>query len=128
MMLEYLNSAACFVMMVYSLPFAMAMGNRGMFVHRMAVAAVQCGLFLQATNPWVLWVPEVSWPTAFLNISAAFMLLIWWRRAWAFARSYLQPVEPEDLEQMRRASDWSEGAPRRNPHVHTYPWSGTPKA
>lgn len=93
MILEYINSAACLVLMGYSLPVAMAVGNRGMWCQRMALVSVQIGLFLQMSTPWVGWMPQATWTSVYLNAAAAVMLTVWWRRAWVFIRSYLAPVE-----------------------------------
>ena len=121
-MLEYLNAAACLVLMGFSLPVAMTMGNRGMWCHRLSMVAVQIGLFMQLTNPWVGWVPEATWTGVYLNAASAVMLMIWWRRAWMFIRSYLGPI---DTENKRRRGDMPIHPTNR---VHQYPWSGTPKA
>lgn len=92
-MLEYLNSAACLLLMLYSLPIAMAIGNQGLWAERMSIVAVQIGLFLGMTNPWAGWQAESPWTEVFLNVSAAVMLTIWRRRAWIFVTNYLAPVE-----------------------------------
>lgn len=120
-MLEYLNSAACFLLMLYSLPVAMAVGNNGMWPQRLSIVAVQFGLFLQATNPWAGWC-LVSWPSVFLHVSAAVMLTVWWRRAWIFVQSYLTPAE--DLQKRRRREDWPAA---HRPAVIRRTLSGTPK-
>lgn len=104
-MLELLNCAACFLLMLYSLPVAMVVSNRGMILQRLSIVAVQIGLFLQATNPWAAWVPEIYWPSSFLHVAAAVMLTVWRKRAWIFVRSYLAPVDC-DLDHMRRREDW----------------------
>jgi len=123
-MLEILNSSACLLMMLYSLPLAMTMGNRGLLVERLAIVAVQCGLFLGLTNPWASWGTPSPWTEVYLNVSAALMLTIWRRRAWIFVMNYLGPV---DLTKHRRADDYQAG-PTPVPQVHRWPWSETPKA
>lgn len=121
-MLEYINSAACFVLLLYSLPVAMAVGNRGMWFQRLSMVAVQIGLFLQMTTPWVGWMPQATWTAVYLNAAAAVMITIWWRRAWAFVKGYLGP----DIAERRRRTD--RPPELHQPVVHRYPWSGTPKA
>jgi hypothetical protein len=107
-MLDLLNCIACLVLMGFSLPVAMVMGNRGMWAARLSMMAVVLGLFLQLTNPWVSWVPAVSWTGVYLNTAAAVMAIIWRRRGWLFVRSYLTPVEEEDFHLKRRRGDWPE--------------------
>ena len=104
-MLEIINSVACIALMGYSLPVAMLMGNRGMWLERLSLVAVQFGLFLQLTNPWASLLPEVTWTQVYLNAVSALMLTAWWRRAWIFARSYLSPSDGS-LKRKRRRTDW----------------------
>ena len=121
-MLEIVNSVACFIMMGFSLPVAMAMGNHGMWFHRLSLVAVQFGLFMQMTNPFIGWLPEITWTGVYLNAASAFMLCIWWRRAWLFVRSYLGP---QDKGAKRRKSDWPMHPVQHaglSPH-----WHGGPK-
>lgn len=118
-MLEFINSAACVVLLIYSLPVAMAVGNRGMWAQRLSMVAVQVGLFLQMTTPWVGWMPQATWASVYLNASAAVMLTVWGRRAWIFVKSYLGP----EIKTRRRRTDRPirERPPR-------FPLGGTPKA
>ncbi len=118
-MLEYLNAAACILLMVYSLPVAMIMGNRGMWLERASVVAVQVGLFLQLTTPWVSWAPAMTWPGVYLNVAAAVLITIWWRRMWAFVKHYLGPVDAP-MDQMKRRDDWRK--PTSAPQVHRDSW------
>lgn len=102
-MLEFLNSAACFVLMLYSLPVAMLVSHKGMWAQRLTMLAVIIGLFLQASSPWLNWVDDVTWPSAWLNISAAVMLGVWWESAWAFLSIHLGPPQHSPK---RRSSDF----------------------
>lgn len=121
-MLEYLNTAACVLLMVYSLPVAMIMGNRGMWGERLSIVAVQLGLFLQLTSPWVGWAPAITWPGVYLNVSAAVLITIWWRRLWAFVHHYAGPVD-EPLDRMRRRDDWHKAPePATAGHRHRDSW------
>lgn len=124
-MLELINSAACLVLMVLSLPIAMVVGNRGMWLERMSIVAVQFGLFLQVANPWAMWADPVRWITVFLNVVAAAMLLIWRRRAWIFIRHYMGP---SDLAKRRRRTDWPRNRPVEPQAVLRHRWHETPKA
>lgn len=120
-MLEYLNSAACLALMLYSLPIAMTIGNRGLWLERLSICAVQFGLFLRMTNPWADWTAPATWTEVYLNVAAVILLTVWRRRVWIFVRSYLAPAS--ELGQKRRRSDWAEPtAPMR------YHLRGTPKA
>jgi len=121
-MLEYVNSAACFALMLYSLPVAMAIGNRGLWWHRLTMIAVQIGLFLQMTTPWVGWLPIATWPAVYLNAAAAVMITVWWRRSWAFIKAFLGP----EIDTKRRRTDFPPDLSR--PAVHRSPWIIPPKA
>lgn len=124
-MFEMLNSAACFLMLLYSLPVAMVMDNRGQWLKRLSIVVVMFGLFLQATNPWARWVGEILWPSCLLHTAMAVMLSVWWQRAWIFVRSYLAPIDG-DLDHMRRAEDWGEAPPRQTAGFPDT-WVGRPK-
>lgn len=102
-MLDYLNTAACALLMAYSLPLAMAIGNRGLWLERLSIVAVQIGLFLRFASPWFAWVPSIIWSEAWVNIAAAVMITVWRRRAWIFVTNYVAPV---DLTNRRRREDW----------------------
>jgi hypothetical protein len=111
-MLDLMNTAACLLLMVYSLPVAMVMGNHGLWPERLSMVAVQLGLFLQAANPWAQWVPQALWPAVYLNVAAAVMLTVWRRRGWLFVRSYLTPADADaDLRRRRRSTDWPDPSP-----------------
>lgn len=122
MMLEYLNTAACLLLMLYSLPVAMMMGNKGMWRERLSVVAVQFGLFLQLTTPWVTWAPSLTWPAVYLNCAAVVMITIWWRRVWLFLNHYIAPVD-KPMNRMRRAPDWGKRLPQP---VHHQRWTNPP--
>jgi len=100
-MLEFINSAACAVLLIYSLPVAMAVGNRGMWLQRLSMVAVQIGLFLQMTTSWVGWMPQATWTAVYLNVAAAVMITVWGKRAWIFVKGYLGP----DIDARRRRTD-----------------------
>lgn len=119
MMLEYLNTAACLLLMLYSLPVAMMMGNSGMWRERLSVVAVQVGLFLQLTTPWVTWAPSLTWPSVYLNCAAVVMLTIWRRRVWIFLLHYIAPVN-EPMNRLRRGGDWPKGNPRPAQRSHQH--------
>ena len=92
-------------------------------LERASVVAVQVGLFMQLTTPWVGWAPAITWPGVYLNVAAAVLITIWWRRMWAFVKHYLGPVDAP-MDQMKRRDDWRK--PPQAPRVHRDSW--LPKA
>lgn len=125
MLLEYINAAACLILMGFSLPVAMTIGNRGLWFHRLSLVAVQIGLFMQMTNPFIGWLPQITWTSVYLNAASAVLLIIWWRRAWLFIRSYLGPI---DFEKRRRREDLPTPETVPPSGIVRYPWSGPPRA
>lgn len=103
--LKYLNSAACFMLMLYSLPVAMLVTHTRMWAQRLSMLAVVFGLFMQFVRPWVTWMPDAAWPTVYLNCTSALMITVWWRSAWLFVRTYLGSEDGDHW--MRRVSDYS---------------------
>lgn len=122
-MLEILNTISCVLLMVYGLPVAMIMGNRGMWGERFSIVAVQLGLFMQLTSPWIGWAPAITWPGVYLNVSAAVLITIWWRRLWAFVQHYVGPVDGP-ISRKRRWDDWHQTpSPAQHAHrVHRDTW------
>ena len=104
-MLEFLNSAACAVLMLCTMPVATLMSNRGFWAQRLSLAVVDFALFLQVVNPWVGWVPSPVWSCVSLHVASAGMVLAWWPEVWLFVRTKFEPVESDAPK--RRVSDFA---------------------
>lgn len=104
-MLEYLNTVACAVLLLYCIPVANAVSVR----HRPATAGVFMLVVicfaLQIAYPFTELVPPIPWPATMLNVIAAIGLTAWRKDAWALVRAHLD-VPDAQVHPLRRASDF----------------------
>ena len=103
-MLEYLNAAACFVLLAYCVPVAAVMETQHRWALWAIFVAVVVALAVQVIDPFASWVPAVGWPAVVLNVAMSIALTIWRKEAWMFMRCRLGPPESE-IHPFRRVSD-----------------------
>jgi hypothetical protein len=107
-MLEYLNAAACSLLLVYCLPVATVMETPHRWALWPVFVAVVVALTVQIIDPFATWVPEIGWPAEVLNIAMALMLTMWRKEAMLFIRCRLGPETEPPRHPMRRLSDLRE--------------------
>lgn len=105
MSIEFMNSAACLLMMVYMMAVAAIMPPRGAWGKRLGVWLLTSMLALQVIAPMVDWLPGVSWYTAVLHCALAVLLVAWRHEALALVRCKLSPPAAGP-KNMRRITDW----------------------
>lgn len=108
MNIEFLNSAACLVMMVYMLAVAAIMPPRGAWVKRLGVWLFTVMLGLQVIAPLVDFLPAVGWYTAILHCALTTLLVAWRKEALALIRVKFASSAPGEVRHMRRGSDWGQ--------------------
>lgn len=107
MSIEYMNSAACLLMLGYMLVVAVIMPPRGAWLKRMGVWLLTVMLGLQVITPMVDWLPPVSWCTGIFHIALSVLLAAWRKEALALVRAKFGSTA-EGVRHMRRGSDWGE--------------------
>jgi K+ transporter len=123
-MLEYLNAAACALLLAYCLPVAAIMQAQHRWPLWMLFVIVVLCLTVQVIDPFSTWIPSVGWPGVLLNIAMALTVTLWRKEAWLFMRCRMGPPV-EQVHPLRRVSDLS---PRNLTHMDGLRVNGRGKA
>ncbi len=104
-MLEYLNTVACSVLLVYCVPISNVISIRRRPSTALLFLLVVACFGLQVAYPFTGLIPPISWPAVVLNMITALGVTAWRKDAWAFLRAHLG-VQPVQIHPLRRLSDF----------------------
>lgn len=85
------NLAACILLLLYLLAAA---SQAKMWRHRLTLIPLTLVIGIQATDPILLWIPELGWPNAALNMALAYTVTIYRRDLWHLIRAKFNPDRP----------------------------------
>lgn len=109
-MFDWINAAACAVLLVLTFPIAVAMSHSGFWFQRILFAVVVAVLGLQAYGPLETdWLPPADWPQTLLNVSLMFIVLTGRKHIMTVIRATLGD-EPAD-HPVRRKADFKPPRP-----------------
>ncbi len=105
-MIDYLNTIACVLLLLYALPVSSIMVHRGQWLSRRGMWRACGALMVQASGPEWLEVPRAPWPQALLNWVIVARVTIWRRELMAFVRcKFGPPPKPSDHPNLGRRHD-----------------------
>lgn len=106
-MLEFMNAAACAVLLFLTFPVAVAMHHSGYWPQRLAFVAVVVLLGLQVVAPVYSWLPEPNWMQAVFNLILLSVVICARSQIMALVRITVGEAASKSTHSLRRAEDLS---------------------
>lgn len=103
MLFEYLNSAACAVLLACMFPVAAVADPRRHPAWVILMVVVEVMLCMNIIAPFLSWPIAVGWPTASLHVAQAVCIVVLRKRFWLFVRAEFGDTHTQ--HQMRRVDD-----------------------
>src|SRR3990172_10594353 len=101
--LEFVNAAACLLLLFYLLPAAKVARD---WMHKVPLVGLAATVALQMTDPAVGWIPDVAWPSVLGNVLVAVIVTVWRRELWHLVQAKFDPQNAP----RSRASDRQEAS------------------